>query len=166
MGRSFVADLAAHSGATVAASTDFTGSPALGGNWGLARRTGALKTAALRIDDYAGVLNLDSVMTSPSLTVTLNRPGVDPDNSLFTAQNVVGDLGGGSAVEWLDPHGGGDTGYIEFLSLTGAVTSTVLLHGAGFPQLSTGNSQLAALSNGDVVLTYSGVNGNTYFSVI
>jgi Domain of unknown function (DUF4347)/Bacterial Ig-like domain len=166
VGRRFVADLAAHSGATVAASTEFTGSPTLGGNWHLARRTGTLKTATLRIDDYAGLLNLDSVMTSPSLTVTLNRSGVDPDNSQFTAQNVVGVAGGGTAVEWLDTHGGGDTGYIEFLSATGAVTSTVLLHGAGFPQLSTGNSQLAALSNGDVVLTYSGANGSTYFSVI
>ncbi|MDR3659391.1 MAG: hypothetical protein P4L86_03080, partial [Mycobacterium sp.] len=110
--------------------------------------------------------SLDGVMMSPSLTVTLDRPGVDPDNGQFTAQNVVGVAGGGSAVEWLDPTGQNHNGYIEFLSATGAVASNVSLSGAGFSQLSSGNSQLAALSNGDVVLTYSGQDGNSYFSVI
>jgi len=165
-GRRFVTELAARCGATVAASTDFTGASALGGNWDLAERTGALNTAAFRLDDYAGLLNLDSVMTSPSLTITLDRPGVDPNNSLFAAQNVVGVSNGGSAVEWLDPTGANHDGYIEFLSPTGSVVSSVFLSGTVFTQLSSGSSQLASLSNGDVVLTYAGQNGDTYFSVI
>jgi len=164
-GRRFVADLAAQCGATVTASTDFTGASALGGNWDLAERTGALNTATLRLDEYAGLLNLDSVMTNPTLTITLDR-GVDPNNSLFAAQNVVGVSNGGSAVEWLDPTGANHDGYIEFLSPTGSVTSSVLLTGTPFAQLSSGSSELASLSNGDVVLTYSGQNGDTYFSVI
>jgi hypothetical protein len=109
---------------------------------------------------------LDNVMLHPTLTVTLDRVGVDPDNTVFTAQNVVGIVGGGSAVEWLDPTANSHAGYIEFLSPTGDVTANVSLSGSNFPQLPTGGSQLAALSNGDVVLTYTGANGSTYFSVI
>ncbi len=165
-GQRFIADLASLTGATVAASTDSTGAFALGGNWHLAARTGALNTAALRIDDYAGLLNLDSVMTSPSLTLTLDRPGVDPDNSHYTAQSVVGLPGGGSAVSWLDPTGSSHTGFIEFLSPTGNVVSTVSLTAAVFTELSSGGSELTALSNGDVAFTYEGVNGTGYLSII
>ena len=108
---------------------------------------------------------LDGVMTHPTLTVTLDR-GVDPDNTVYTAQNVVGVVGGGSAVEWLDPAANSHAGQIEFLSATGDVTATFSLSGTPFAQLSTGDSQLAALSNGDVALTFSGQDGNTYLSVI
>ncbi len=109
---------------------------------------------------------LDSVMTHPTLTVTLDRVGVDPDNTVYAAQTVVGLLGGGSAVDWLDPTGQSHTGQIEFLSATGDVTATISLSGTPFAQLSSGNSQLTPLSNGDVALTYSGQDGNTYFSVV
>jgi Domain of unknown function (DUF4347) len=109
-GHRFIADLASLTGATVTAATDYTGAFALGGNWHLAARTGALNTAALRIDDYAGLLNLDSVMTSPSLTIALDRLGVDPDNSHYAAQSVVGLPGGGSAVSWVDRTGSSHTG--------------------------------------------------------
>jgi hypothetical protein len=132
-GRRFVAELAASSGATVAASTDFTGALALGGNWDLAERTGALKAVALRLDEYAGLLNLDSVMTHPTLSLTLNRSGVDPNSTNYFAFNVVGLQGGGSAVEW----GAAGSAKIEFLSATGTVTATTTLsdvhfEGSGF----------------------------------
>jgi hypothetical protein len=104
-------------------------------------------------------------MTHPTLTVTLDR-GVDPDNTVYTAQNVVGIVGGGSAVEWLNPVANTHAGQIEFLSAAGDVTATISLSGSPFAQLSTGDTQLTPLSNGDVALTYTGQNGNTYFSVI
>ncbi len=45
LGRELVADLAALTGADVAASIDATGAAALGGNWVLEQRTGAIETA-------------------------------------------------------------------------------------------------------------------------
>ncbi len=79
---------------------------------------------------------------------------------------MVGLPGGGSAVSWLDPTGSSHTGFIEFLSPTGSVVSTVSLSAALFTQLSSGGSELTALSNGDVAFTYEGVDGKGYLSII
>jgi hypothetical protein len=100
---------------------------------------------------------LDGVMTDPTLTVTLDRGG-DPDNATYFASSVVGLPGGGSAVEW----GATGSAKIEFLSIAGAVTATTTLSDSHFE----GSGSLAPLSNGDVVLTYNGSDGNTYFSII
>ena len=55
-GQSFIDQLAAITGADVAASADDTGSALLGGNWTLERSSGSIETTALAVDSYEGVL--------------------------------------------------------------------------------------------------------------
>jgi hypothetical protein len=56
IGQGFVNQLAALTGADVAASSNLTGSAALGGDWVLEYQTGAIETAALAVANYASVL--------------------------------------------------------------------------------------------------------------
>jgi hypothetical protein len=56
MGQGFVQQLAALTGADVAASTNRTGSGALGGDWTLEYQTGAIEAAALAVASYGSVL--------------------------------------------------------------------------------------------------------------
>ncbi len=101
---------------------------------------------------------LDSVMTHPTLTLTLDR-GADPDNASYFATGVAGLPGGGSAVVW----GVSGSAKIEFLSFAGAVTHTATLSDGNF---TGGEDFLTPLPNGEVVLTYDGLDGNSYFSII
>ena len=55
-GLGFIAGLASATGADVAASTDTTGSAALGGNWTLEARVGTIETSPLSIDGYQELL--------------------------------------------------------------------------------------------------------------
>ena len=55
-GQSFLDQLAAITGADVAASADDTGAAALGGNWTLERSSGAIETSALRVDAYDNLM--------------------------------------------------------------------------------------------------------------
>lgn len=55
-GVAFLQKLAELTGADVAASTDPTGSSALGGNWALETATGPVETNALSVASYAGLL--------------------------------------------------------------------------------------------------------------
>ncbi|WP_312586804.1 DUF4347 domain-containing protein [Comamonas terrigena] len=55
-GQSFLDQLAAITGADVAASADDTGAAALGGNWSLERSSGAIETAALSVSAYDGLM--------------------------------------------------------------------------------------------------------------
>ncbi|QPG62359.1 DUF4347 domain-containing protein [Pseudomonas sp. BIGb0427] len=55
-GQAFVSQLASLTGADIGASSDDTGSGALGGNWTLERSSGPLATTALALNDYQGLL--------------------------------------------------------------------------------------------------------------
>jgi hypothetical protein len=56
IGQGFVQQLATLTGADVAASSNLTGSAALGGDWVLEYQTGAIEAAALVVANYASVL--------------------------------------------------------------------------------------------------------------
>ena len=55
-GQTFIENLALHTGADVAASTDTTGSAALGGDWVLESSTGTIETQAITSTTFAGLL--------------------------------------------------------------------------------------------------------------
>jgi Domain of unknown function (DUF4347) len=61
IGQGFVQQLAALTGADVAASTNLTGSAALGGDWVLEYQTGTIEAAVLAVANYASVLATFSV---------------------------------------------------------------------------------------------------------
>ena len=73
-GQKLITDLAAATGADVAASIDATGSANHGGNWALERATGSIEATRLSVDDYSGLLvapfNASGFTTSGSITTT------------------------------------------------------------------------------------------------
>ncbi|WP_280154208.1 Ig-like domain-containing protein [Piscinibacter sp. XHJ-5] len=115
-GRSFVDSLAAITGADVAASTDWTGSAAKGGDWQLEANTGPIDTEALSDAAYAHVLNtlnagdmvvlgwsaLTDTVTMATLvdiptgtTIKITDKGWDGVNGNFTALST-----GDGVVTW------------------------------------------------------------------
>ena len=58
-GQAFIESIARTTGADVAASTDFTGVAAMGGNWVLEAKTGSIEGQNLSIDSFASVLYQD-----------------------------------------------------------------------------------------------------------
>nr|WP_315537796.1 DUF4347 domain-containing protein [uncultured Comamonas sp.] len=86
-GQSFLDQLAAITGADVAASADDTGAAALGGNWSLERSSGAIETAALSVSGY------DSLMAvGYSGGPVSSAPVLGAGSSLM--RYVVGDFNG------------------------------------------------------------------------
>ncbi|WP_296950096.1 SwmB domain-containing protein [uncultured Massilia sp.] len=94
-GQSFIAALAAATGADVAASTDLTGSALLGGDWTLEAAVGHVQTAALGSDGalaaYAGTLGMPATGT----TIDFNTPdytdmGATVTDGEFGSDDVAG----------------------------------------------------------------------------
>ncbi|MEI8396708.1 MAG: DUF4347 domain-containing protein, partial [Rhodospirillaceae bacterium] len=81
-GQQFINDVAADTGAVVAASTDLTGSAALGGNWFLEDSTGAIKESSLQVNNYPYVLTVSSP------TTVAMSPGGDTSNPFETPLDV------------------------------------------------------------------------------
>ena len=83
VGQRFVAALADATGADVAASTDLTGAPFLGGNWVLEDTVGTIDTGTLQADGYYGTLSPVTFDFTPS-------NGVDTGTSGYVKQLVSG----------------------------------------------------------------------------
>ncbi len=86
-GQSFLDQLAAITGADVAASADDTGAAALGGNWSLERSSGAIETAALSVSAYDGLM-----ASNYSGGFVASAPVLGSGTSLM--RYVVGDFNG------------------------------------------------------------------------
>jgi autotransporter-associated beta strand protein len=102
-GEAFVAQLAAATGADVAASTDPTGASAVWGDWVLETSVGAVEVPALEVSAFSAVLNLGE-----TLTVTTNLD----TNDDATISNYNDDLEDGSGLslrEALNYAASGDT---------------------------------------------------------
>ncbi|MFW3898427.1 DUF4347 domain-containing protein [Pseudomonas bharatica] len=93
-GQAFIDQLAAITGADVAASVDDTGSAALGGNWTLERSSGAIETSALSVAGYdslmASTYTGGAVASAPVLGTTTNQ-----------MKYVVGDFNGDGRADIL-----------------------------------------------------------------
>ena len=99
-------------GADVAASVDATGASALGGDWTLEARTGAIETAALAADGWSGLLTTFQANERESLTITLSQY-----QSLFDA--IVGTISSESYSATGLPTG------LSINSSTGTISGTV-----------------------------------------
>ncbi|MCB2215226.1 Ig-like domain-containing protein [Desulfofustis glycolicus] len=125
-GVDFITALAASTGADVAASTDNTGSAAMGGNWVLEATQGSIETASLHLSNYSDLLvafsddfstNTGSAITNftrtlggVSYTFTFTSDG---DGGDFAWENANG-FGGSASVNMLS---GVDTGAIERVTI-------------------------------------------------
>jgi hypothetical protein len=139
-GQAFIDQLAAITGADVAASTDDTGAAALGGNWTLERSSGVIETAALSVSGY------DSLMVQNySGGINGTAPVLSSAGNLQRA--IVGDFNndGRADILWQ----GAGTGGAWSLSLGNANGSFTLVN--------QGSSPFAG-----VTLLDAGTNGVNY----
>ena len=99
-------------GADVAASVDATGASALGGDWTLEARTGAIETATLAADGWSGLLTTFQANERESLTITRSQY-----QSLFDA--ILGTISSESYSATGLPTG------LSINSSTGTISGTV-----------------------------------------
>src|SRR5258706_7919976 len=88
----FTARLSELTGADVAASTNETGSAALGGDWKLEASTGPIEAAALALQSYDGLL-VDKTATNPAGETLEGTAGADKLTG-FTGRDVLKGLAG------------------------------------------------------------------------
>ncbi|NUB29006.1 DUF4347 domain-containing protein, partial [Azospirillum brasilense] len=181
-GASFIAALAEATGADVAASTDRTGSFAIGANWTLEAGTGSLETSSLAFQSYAYALDtLTGGANNDTLTGTagndvingndgndslLGGAGADTINGGNGNDTIVGGDGndslmGGNGNDSLDGGAGDDKLYGEVGNdtLNGGAGNDSLVGGAGNDVLNgdAGNDTIQA---GDGDDTLQGGDGN------
>lgn len=123
-GQSFIDQLAAITGADVAASADDTGAASLGGNWTLESHSGAIETTALDVEGYEGVL-VASWSTSGTAPFSVAIAGA--------GRTVVGDF-----------DGDGDTDILYQTGANGSAWAYARSNGDGtFTQLTQAQSPFA-----------------------
>jgi hypothetical protein len=88
IGQGFVQQLAALTGADVAASSNLTGSAALGGDWVLEYQTGTIEAAALVVANYASVLATFSVTNTNDTGVGSLRAAINQANTAAGADTI------------------------------------------------------------------------------
>ncbi|MEN5301117.1 DUF4347 domain-containing protein [Pseudomonas sp. TWI628] len=131
-GQAFIDELAAITGADVAASVDETGSVALGGNWTLERNSGSIESATLSISGY------DSLMVASYSGGTVSSaPVLGSSGNLM--KYVVGDFNGDGRADILF-QAAGSNGLWSFAQSNSDGTFTIL---------SQASSIFAGLSLGD-----------------
>lgn len=92
LGVNFLKQLALHTGADVAASSDATGAAAKGGDWNLEVKVGSIETAGLQAGAYAGLLGTPVIGNLNDRTITEDAPAVviDSDITFSNGGDYVG----------------------------------------------------------------------------
>ncbi|MFM9937328.1 MAG: DUF4347 domain-containing protein [Novosphingobium sp.] len=111
-GAAFISTFAALTGADIAASTDVTGAAALGGNWTLEARHGAIEASSLSVSGFHGLL--DTINGTNSADVLIGTAGDDIINGLGGNDTIAGLEGndvidGGNGVDTMSGGIGDDT---------------------------------------------------------
>ncbi|GAA4257320.1 DUF4347 domain-containing protein [Azospirillum formosense] len=181
-GASFIAALAEATGADVAASTDRTGSFAIGANWTLEVGTGSLEASSLVFESYAYALDtLTGGANNDTLTGTVGNDvidgnggndsllgggGADTINGGDGNDTIIGGDGddslmGGSGNDTLDGGDGDDKLYGEFGNdtLSGGAGNDSIVGGAGNDVLN-GDAGNDMILGGDSNDTIQGGDGN------
>ncbi len=119
VGQGFIENLAALTGADVAASIDLTGAAFLGGDWTLEASTGSIETQALSVDGFSATLG--------TYIGTSGNDNLTGSSSADTMFGLAGNdtLNGGAGIDTMYGSTGNDTYYVD---LTG---SDVVVENAG-----------------------------------
>ncbi len=155
IGQAFVAELAALTGADVAASTNITGSAERGGDWALELRTGEVEAPLLQntvaLDNYAGTLALS--VTGSETRINSNTTGNQTSNS-FGRGNVAMDANGNFVAVYTDNNANSGDVMVRRFDATGAP-----LAAAFTANTTTTNTQewagVAMSSSGAFVVTWT-----------
>jgi hypothetical protein len=91
-GQAFVNLLAATTGADVAASSDLTGSQALGGNWNLELMTGRIEADSIVASNYLGTLAPPTIQAPANITYTENGSAISFLSGLTSDVNTLQDI--------------------------------------------------------------------------
>ncbi|MEZ5653108.1 MAG: DUF4347 domain-containing protein [Burkholderiaceae bacterium] len=142
-GRAFIAALAAHTGADVAASDDPTGTPTLGGDFELETHHGHIETevalSAAAQANFSGALAIYTVTNTGDSGAGSLRQAILDANANIGADQITFDLGQGDAG-YVDPDaspGNGDEYWsIAPLSALPDISDTVVLDAATQPGFS------------------------------
>jgi VCBS repeat-containing protein len=145
-GNDLLNQLAALTGADIAASTDATGSALAGGNWTLEARQGSVEARSLDAEGYAGLL------AAPTLTNT------QPDISVSVGEDLPGVVGNFITVS--------GTG-ADVLTVTARVTNGMgkLVFDAGTPAgvtLTSGNDTYQIVFTGTAAAVQQGIQTLRY----
>jgi uncharacterized delta-60 repeat protein len=162
-GASFISILASYTGADVAASTDITGSSALGGDWELEATAGAIESPTVEATAYDGTLKIN---TAPTFTVGNGKVttdfGADEEAYSVAIQNdgkiVV--AGSGSLIRY-NSNGTLDTTFDgDGIATTGTTIYSITIQTDGkivVAGVDSGNLALARYnSNGTLDTTFDG----------
>jgi hypothetical protein len=119
-GQRLIADLAVLTGADVAASSDLTGSKALGGNWQLEQQVGQIQSnsvfSAQIVDNWLGILAPEYIST-PQPNIVDSTASTDA-NSLVSANQLARNQNGVIAITTRNPSTG--KGEVSFFINEGA----------------------------------------------
>jgi len=157
-GAAFIDSLAGLTGADVAASTDLTGSAALGGNWTLEAHSGAIEAQSLVVGGFSGLLD---VINGDGLNNTLlGTAGDDTINGLGGNDTITG-AGGNDTIDGgtgSDAMAGGQGDDIYFVDANGDVVTEAAGEGTDTVNASVTWSMSANVEN--LVLTgTNAING-------
>ncbi|MEZ5658328.1 MAG: DUF4347 domain-containing protein [Burkholderiaceae bacterium] len=154
-GRALIADLAALTGADVAASDDITGSAELGGDWTLEHRSGPLETQALT-SSWQG--RLDFIPASSETRVNDAGGGSHMPQQFSSGQ--VATNGASTVVVWEN----GDNIRFRIYGANDSGGQQLVLNGSGSgPNINNAKRDqpaVAMAASGDFVIVWSSDNGN------
>ncbi|HDS1679051.1 TPA: DUF4347 domain-containing protein [Pseudomonas putida] len=155
-GQTFIEQLAAITGADVAASSDDTGTATLGGDWVLERSSGQIDTAALVVESYEGILAASWSTGNAPFSTAIGAAG----------RTVVGDFDndgdtdilyqtGGNGSTWLYARSNGDGTFTQLAQGLSPFSGVTL------PDHASTNYYVGDFDNDGDVDVLVGVNGAT-----
>ncbi len=169
-GLQLVRDLAALTGADVAASTDLTGAAALGGNWTLETSTGGIETrlapSLATMSSWQGTLALYVVDKTTDFTGAALLPGtlrwaISQANANAGTDTIVfqgnGTYNMGGLFSGDDNNSGGDFDIIGSLTIIGNGSANTIINGSGVDRVFDVRSGTVSFTG----LTIQGGRSNT-----
>jgi len=149
VGAEFLDEMAAATGANIAASRTLTGAAARGGDWELAAAVGAVRTAPLASPDFAGVL-VTGYTTGSDIAVNTTTTNSQEYASVAKLAN------GGFVVTWTSngQDGDGNGVYGQRFDATGAAVGSEFRINT-YTTDSQQDCSVAGLSGGGFVVTWS-----------
>ncbi|AFJ01674.1 hypothetical protein Q7C_501 [Methylophaga frappieri] len=149
-GQSFVAALAAATGADIAASTDLTGAKALGGDWDLEWQAGAIESQVVEVSGFTGLLGapeitdaqaVDTRSTDEDVPLTITGISVTDDDAGVELQVAISVTGGSitlAGAGWAVTAGADGTSAVTITGTEAEINSA--LNGMVFTPVTNSNS--------------------------